>query len=198
MPIAETIRYLRQRAGMSQEALAERSGVSKSYISQIESGRQSPASITIATISALASALGGQGASWYCRCGLWLILNLASLCLLFMHRWVAQWTQRRYLHLGSCWSASRKSHPVAVFWYAWHQRMDLLLAYIPLKGSKISFQGSGKSRGVLSASIVFICNCFLDHSIKEWHEWFWTYFSLIWTSYMEFPKIPLHEKYWEF
>lgn len=60
MPIAETIRYLRQRAGMSQEALAERSGVSKSYISQIESGRQSPASITIATISALASALGGK------------------------------------------------------------------------------------------------------------------------------------------
>lgn len=60
MSIAEMIRYLRQRAGMSQEALAERSGVSKSYISQIESGRQSPASITIATISALASALGGK------------------------------------------------------------------------------------------------------------------------------------------
>ena len=46
---------LRKEAGLTQEQLAERSGLSQQYISGLESGRRNP---TIVTLYELASALG--------------------------------------------------------------------------------------------------------------------------------------------
>ena len=46
---------LRQEAGLTQEQLAERSGLSQQYISGLERGRRNP---TVVTLYELASALG--------------------------------------------------------------------------------------------------------------------------------------------
>ena len=55
--IGSAIRRLRQRKGMTLETLATRTGVSKSYISKIERGLQSP---PISTLSNIARALGTE------------------------------------------------------------------------------------------------------------------------------------------
>jgi transcriptional regulator with XRE-family HTH domain len=49
------VRGLRERAQLSQEALAARSGLHRTYISILERGQRSP---TLDTIAALAHALG--------------------------------------------------------------------------------------------------------------------------------------------
>jgi len=46
---------LRQEAGLTQEQLAERSGLSQQYLSGLEQGRRNP---TVVTLYELASALG--------------------------------------------------------------------------------------------------------------------------------------------
>lgn len=46
---------IRQEKGLTQEALAEKSGLSQQYISGLENGKRNP---TIVTIYELASALG--------------------------------------------------------------------------------------------------------------------------------------------
>lgn len=58
--IARRIRELRDAAGLSLEALAERSGVSRSNISLIESGRSSPTAVVLDKLtSALDTTLAG-------------------------------------------------------------------------------------------------------------------------------------------
>lgn len=51
------IRAARQAAGMSLQQLAEKTGISKSWISTIERGRASP---TVDTLERLAAAMGGK------------------------------------------------------------------------------------------------------------------------------------------
>jgi transcriptional regulator with XRE-family HTH domain len=46
---------LRKEAGLTQEQLAERSGLSQQYLSKLESGRRNP---TVVTLYELATALG--------------------------------------------------------------------------------------------------------------------------------------------
>jgi transcriptional regulator with XRE-family HTH domain len=41
-PFGEYLKILRERAGISQETLAEESGISSAYVSQIETGRRNP------------------------------------------------------------------------------------------------------------------------------------------------------------
>lgn len=55
MALADKIRDLRKRAKMSQEDLAERAGVARGVIQQIEAGNANP---TLETMYALAQALG--------------------------------------------------------------------------------------------------------------------------------------------
>ncbi len=56
-PIGETIRHLREKKGWSLTALAERAGVSRSYLYQIEQGESTP---TEDKIQKLAGALGAR------------------------------------------------------------------------------------------------------------------------------------------
>ena len=49
------LRELRQQAGLSQEALADKAGLHRTYISQLERGLKSP---TVDVLDALARALG--------------------------------------------------------------------------------------------------------------------------------------------
>lgn len=51
----ERIRQLRQAAGMTQEDLAERCGLFRTYMSRIETGKANP---TLSMIHALATSLG--------------------------------------------------------------------------------------------------------------------------------------------
>lgn len=53
--LAGNVRRLRKSAGLSQEALADRAGLHRTYISSIERGERN---ITLASIFALAKALG--------------------------------------------------------------------------------------------------------------------------------------------
>jgi transcriptional regulator with XRE-family HTH domain len=53
--LGEVICRLRQRANLSQEALAERAGLHRTYVSQLERGLKSP---TVSVLSKLAPALG--------------------------------------------------------------------------------------------------------------------------------------------
>ncbi len=54
MNIGETLRRLRKRKGLSQQELAEQANISRTYISQIESGESNP---TIDTIESLGKVL---------------------------------------------------------------------------------------------------------------------------------------------
>jgi transcriptional regulator with XRE-family HTH domain len=51
----EVVRHHRQRLGISQEELADRSGLHRTYISEIERGLKSP---SLKALLAIASALG--------------------------------------------------------------------------------------------------------------------------------------------
>lgn len=53
--VGGNVRRLREKAGLTQEALAENSGFSQQYLSSLEKGRRNP---TIVTIYELAMALG--------------------------------------------------------------------------------------------------------------------------------------------
>lgn len=53
--LALVLRELRLKAGLSQEALGYKSGVHRTYVSQLERGMKSP---TLDVLHALASALG--------------------------------------------------------------------------------------------------------------------------------------------
>ena len=53
--VGENVARWRQRRGLSQEALAEKSGFSQQYLSGLEQGRRNP---TIVTVFELAQALG--------------------------------------------------------------------------------------------------------------------------------------------
>lgn len=53
--IGQRIRELRRASGMSQEALAEKMGISSKYLSSIERGKENP---TLDTFISLAAALG--------------------------------------------------------------------------------------------------------------------------------------------
>lgn len=52
--VGENVRRLRLTAGLSQEELAERSGFSQQYLSDLERGRRNP---TVVTVFELAQAL---------------------------------------------------------------------------------------------------------------------------------------------
>lgn len=52
--VGENVRRLRLAAGLSQEELAERSGFSQQYLSDLERGRRNP---TVVTVFELAQAL---------------------------------------------------------------------------------------------------------------------------------------------
>jgi len=52
--MGKTLRRLRKEKGLSQTALAERSGLSREYVNRIEAGRYDP---PLSTITALAAAL---------------------------------------------------------------------------------------------------------------------------------------------
>lgn len=54
LSLGEVISQLRRNAGLSQEALADRAGVHRTYISQIERGLKSP---TLSVLMKLAAAL---------------------------------------------------------------------------------------------------------------------------------------------
>ena len=53
--VGRNVRRVREKAGLTQEALAENSGFSQQYLSSLEQGRRNP---TIVTIYELAMALG--------------------------------------------------------------------------------------------------------------------------------------------
>lgn len=53
--VGENVRRLRLAAGMTQEQLAERSGFSQQYISDLERGRRNP---TVVSLWELSQALG--------------------------------------------------------------------------------------------------------------------------------------------
>ena len=55
MTLNETLRILRQAKGWSQTRLARESGVSQTYISDLEAGRSNP---TVPVLKRLAAALG--------------------------------------------------------------------------------------------------------------------------------------------
>lgn len=50
--VSERIRTLRKEAGLTQEELAERSGLPQSHISRLESGKHSPSRVTLEKIAA--------------------------------------------------------------------------------------------------------------------------------------------------
>jgi transcriptional regulator with XRE-family HTH domain len=52
--VAARIKTLRERRGLTQEQLAERAGVSRTYLARLETGKQDP---TLSTIEKLARAL---------------------------------------------------------------------------------------------------------------------------------------------
>ena len=53
--LGQRIRHLRQRAGVSQEAFAEKCGLDRAHISSIERGRRN---VTVRNIERIAAALG--------------------------------------------------------------------------------------------------------------------------------------------
>ncbi len=53
--MAARIKVLRDRRGLTQEQLAEKAGVSRTYLARLETGRQDP---TLSTLEKLAKALG--------------------------------------------------------------------------------------------------------------------------------------------
>lgn len=53
--MAAKLKALRERRGLTQEQLAEKSGVSRTYLARLETGRQDP---TLSTLEKLAKALG--------------------------------------------------------------------------------------------------------------------------------------------
>jgi transcriptional regulator with XRE-family HTH domain len=53
--VAARIKALRQRRGMTQEELAEKAGIGRSYLARLETARQDP---TLSTLEKLAKALG--------------------------------------------------------------------------------------------------------------------------------------------
>jgi transcriptional regulator with XRE-family HTH domain len=53
--MATRIKSLRERRGMTQEQLAEKAGVSRTYLARLETARQDP---TLSTLEKLAKALG--------------------------------------------------------------------------------------------------------------------------------------------
>ena len=53
--VGENIKYYRTRLGMTQEELAERAGINRSYLAGLERGRRNT---TLKTVEALAKALG--------------------------------------------------------------------------------------------------------------------------------------------
>jgi transcriptional regulator with XRE-family HTH domain len=55
--IGQSLRRLRQSSRITQDELAERSGLSKNYICQVESGRKSP---SLNAISKLAACMGAD------------------------------------------------------------------------------------------------------------------------------------------
>ena len=55
LPIGEVLRQARQSAGMTQEALAFKADVDRTYISYLENGIKSP---TLETLNKLSAALG--------------------------------------------------------------------------------------------------------------------------------------------
>ncbi|HEV2515403.1 MAG TPA: helix-turn-helix transcriptional regulator [Devosia sp.] len=58
--LARNLRLARQRVGVSQEELADRAGVDRTYVSGIERGVRNP---TIAIVARLASELGTTAAA---------------------------------------------------------------------------------------------------------------------------------------
>lgn len=60
-PFSAVLRQARERRGLSQRALAQKAGVTDSYVSQLESGRRPPPRPRV--ITALARALGVEGAA---------------------------------------------------------------------------------------------------------------------------------------
>jgi len=58
--LGEEIRTVRQKLGLSQEALAEKSGLHRTYISLLERNKKSP---TIETLFRICKALGVSAAS---------------------------------------------------------------------------------------------------------------------------------------
>jgi transcriptional regulator with XRE-family HTH domain len=59
------LRQLREERGMSQEQLAERADLNRSYLGEVERGRAVP---SILTVSKLASALDIRVSSLFARC----------------------------------------------------------------------------------------------------------------------------------
>jgi transcriptional regulator with XRE-family HTH domain len=53
--MAARLKAIRERRGLTQEQLAEKSGVSRTYLARLETGRQDP---TLSTLEKLAKALG--------------------------------------------------------------------------------------------------------------------------------------------
>jgi len=53
--MAAKLKALREQRGLTQEQLSERSGVSRTYLARLETGRQDP---TLSTLEKLAKALG--------------------------------------------------------------------------------------------------------------------------------------------
>ena len=51
------LKTLRKARGMSQEALAERAGISRTYLARLETARQDP---TLSTLEKLAKGYGGE------------------------------------------------------------------------------------------------------------------------------------------
>jgi transcriptional regulator with XRE-family HTH domain len=52
--VAARVKQLRERRGLTQEALAARAGISRAYLARIETGRHEP---TLTTLERLAKAL---------------------------------------------------------------------------------------------------------------------------------------------
>jgi transcriptional regulator with XRE-family HTH domain len=52
--LANRIKTLREQRGLSQEALAEKAGISRGYLARLETGRHDP---TVGTVEKLAKAL---------------------------------------------------------------------------------------------------------------------------------------------
>jgi transcriptional regulator with XRE-family HTH domain len=62
---AQVLRQLREERGWSQEQLAERADLNRSYLGEVERGRAVP---SIITVSKLASALNIQMSTLIARC----------------------------------------------------------------------------------------------------------------------------------
>jgi len=62
---AHVLRQLREERGWSQEQLAERADLNRSYLGEVERGRAVP---SIVTVAKLAAALGIQLSSLIARC----------------------------------------------------------------------------------------------------------------------------------